>query len=171
MARCDPQQMCSRDSLGGSCSSLITIIIIIIISIIVIMPLISSTSSVLSSCCVLSACFPVFSILSGGLPLFTQRFFLVPYTVNLPLKFIPVTPQSGFVLHSYRCHCSGRPIHPSSQVHTATARVAPVLRCVFLLCVCWTVTLCGLVDGWPRDRSFLPRRIHAPLSSLPGGAY
>lgn len=28
---------------------------------------------------------------------------------------------------------------------------------------------CGLVDGWPRDRSLLPRRIHAPLSSLPGG--
>lgn len=77
-----------------------------------------------------------------------------------------VASQSGFVFDSYRCYyCS------PAQVHATTWHVAPVLLLRGLISrgAVRCLVDCGLVDGWPRDRSLLPGRIHAPLSSPPGG--
>lgn len=63
-----------------------------------------------------------------------------------------------------------RPSHPSIQPGTCRHRARgsrPALR--VLLCVCWTVTLCGLVDGWPRDRSFFTEADSRSTVIAPGG--
>lgn len=70
-----------------------------------------------------------------------------------PANFIPVTSQPQVLFFT-----------PSKYRHFARDSV---LYCVFV-CVsfCVDFTPCGLVDGWPRERSILPKLIHVPLLSL-----
>lgn len=174
-ARCDPQQMCSPDSLPGSSSSLSS------------SPSLSSSLSSaaraapppscwLSSLCCSVCCQFYYFIRWSGLgnsPLRSSSPSCCTLVAAVTDNKLPFS-STCLVVHSYRCYCSGCPVQPARYIPLLCAWLPSCTACFGLarsgavfggLC-----TPCGLVDGWPRDRSLSPRRIHAPLSSLPGAA-